>query len=226
MTSRPLSREEVTKAITAAPNMRDKMLIMVMACLGLRISEAANLKVLHLFNRDLTVKDTAAIPVKKKTYPNATRECYLPAILRHSLDAYYRTTDWLSPDGPLFPSRQGNRQAISVRQAARELRKAFRAAGLTNNVSPHSLRKYFAVHCYTALDENLMLTQRALGHYSAVSTIHYLKIDKPRIERACQSVLTAEDFNRHLLTTFGVDEPAPVAPEPSPYAVGFEQEGS
>ena len=83
--------------------------------------------------------------------------------------------------GPLFPSRNG--RAITVRHAARRLRRWLSGAGIDRPASLHSLRHSFALGLYERTGD-IALVQEALHHRSIVSTLVYARADEGRLRAA------------------------------------------
>jgi integrase/recombinase XerC len=82
--------------------------------------------------------------------------------------------------GPLFPGKDGT--PITRRHAVRRLAFWMERAGL-EPVSPHKLRTTFALTLY-ARTHDVLLVQRALGHRSLESTMHYARADEGRLRAA------------------------------------------
>jgi len=114
----------------------------------------------------------------------------------------------------LFPPASGL-QPVSVQKSCK---RAAREAGLTKRVSPHVLRHSYA----TGLMESgvdLLTISRLLGHRSFATTMVYLHVRRPHLERTVSplDLLPLEQCPRFA-------EPAPViSPPPRPReAVGFQ----
>jgi len=85
----------------------------------------------------------------------------------------------LSPDAPLFQSREGG--FLTTRRAAQIIGDAARRAGLEPGVSTHSLRKTLA----TTLMErgvSLRVVQELLGHQELATTARYLGVGNKALE--------------------------------------------
>lgn len=72
------------------------------------------------------------------------------------------------------------RSPLSARQIARRLDYWAKRAGITGRVSPHRLRHTFATRIH-AKTGDLLLTQRAMGHASPVSTAIYAQVEAERV---------------------------------------------
>jgi len=88
----------------------------------------------------------------------------------------------------IFRSRKGGNRPITRVQAYRILREACDACELTGKLGTHSMRKTFANKVYDALDNDLVKTQRALGHRNVNSTVQYLSFREEEIDEAILSM--------------------------------------
>jgi integrase/recombinase XerD len=131
---------------------------------GLRVSEAANLKVgdLDRERRVLWVRGGKG---------NKDRQVMLAEPLRDLLAAYWR---WKRPTDWFFPGGKAG-CPLSTRTIFLTCRKAAERAGLTKRVHPHSLRHAFATHL---LDDGVspIIIQRLLGHRDLKTTARYLHV--------------------------------------------------
>ncbi len=178
-----LDVKEVTSLLTAAPGrdgkkgIRDRALLELLYAAGLRVSEAANLKLtdLHLeagFLRCLGKGGRERIvPVGRQALNWLER--YLtevrPTLLRNGKTEMKQ----------LFLNRFG--QPLS-RQSIWELIKAYALkAGLKKPVSPHTLRHSFATHLLEA-GADLRVVQELLGHATIATTQIYTHVDRTRLK--------------------------------------------
>jgi integrase/recombinase XerD len=81
--------------------------------------------------------------------------------------------------GPIFLSVRGER--LDRRRAWEMLRSAARSAGLSNGVSPHTLRHSFATHLLEG-GADLRVVQELLGHASISTTQLYTHLTGERIK--------------------------------------------
>ncbi len=171
-----LSKEEVKALLEAPRNLSHRAILATMYGAGLRVSEAANLKV-----RDLD-GDRKIIWVRGGK-GNKDRQVMLPVPLREVLAAYWR---WKRPKNWLFPGTKPD-QPISTQTVFHTCRKAARLAGIDKPVHPHSLRHAFATHL---LDDgvNLVVIQSLLGHVHIKTTARYLHVSDATV-RATRSPL-------------------------------------
>jgi integrase len=118
-----------------------------------------------------------------------------------------RPTRWLFPGGTLD-------RPISDTTVQKSCKRAAREAGLTKRVSPHVLRHSYATGLMEA-GVDLLTISRLLGHRSFATTMLYLHVRRPHLERTVSplDLLAVQQCPR-----FAEPEPAP-----SPgAAVGFQ----
>ncbi len=164
---------------TGPARIRDRALLELLYAAGLRISEALNLD-----REDLSL-DGAFVRVIGK----GNKERLVP-VGEVALDWLVRYLDdvrpaWLAVvpgdpprGGPLFVTARGHRLG---RQAAWTLvKRAARAAGLGERVTPHTLRHSFATHLLEG-GADLRIVQELLGHASISTTQLYTHLSGERI---------------------------------------------
>ena len=166
-------------APNAAHALRDRALLELLYAAGLRISEAIGLD-----REDLSV-DGAFVRVIGK----GDKERLVP-VGDVALDWLGR---WISGPraaliarhhvvpirgGPLFLGDRGGR--LARQQAWAAVKRAAAAAGLTDRVSPHTLRHSFATHLLEG-GADLRIVQELLGHASISTTQLYTHLTGERI---------------------------------------------
>jgi len=152
-----------TKGDTAQ---RDLAMISLMIFTGIRIDALVNLNFddVNLDDKKLTIH----------TKGNKTMKLFLNSPARNILKAFIRKRIRSSSDDEaLFLSNRQSR--ITSRQVAFRLKYWTRHAGITKNISPHSLRHTFATQLLKK-SKNLRLVQRALGHEYLETTRIYTHI--------------------------------------------------
>jgi integrase/recombinase XerD len=159
-----LSKDEVKALLTAPRNLGHRAILATMYGAGLRVSEAATLKVGDI-DRDRKVIWVRGAKGHKD------RQVMLSDQLREVLIAYWR---WKRPTEWLFPGAKPG-CPIARETVFETCRKAARLAGITKPVHPHSLRHAFATHL---LDDgvSLLVIQALLGHINLRTTARYLHV--------------------------------------------------
>lgn len=160
----PYSREEVIRLLTAAKNQKHRVLLMTVYATGLRVSELARLKPIHIHSERMLVR-------VDQGKGNKDRYTLLSERLLEELRSYWRAYlpgDWLFPrldrSGPM---PRGTAQKIFYSVKAR--------AGLKRGAGIHCLRHSFATHLLEA-GTSLPTIQRLLGHRSISTTMKYLHV--------------------------------------------------
>jgi integrase/recombinase XerD len=174
-----LSVAEVESLLEAAPDLRSRALLELLYAAGLRVSEA-----LGLDREDLSA-DGGFVRVigkgdKERLVPVGDIALdWLgrwisdgrPALLAHSHVEPGR-------GGPLFLGDRGGR--LARQQAFASIKRAARAAGLPETVSPHTLRHSFATHLLEG-GADLRIVQELLGHASISTTQLYTHVTGERV---------------------------------------------
>jgi len=159
-----LSINETNRLFDSTENLKHRTMLMLIYSAGLRISEAAKMKV-----RDIDLQRNL-IHIKgakgRKDRISLLAERMIPV-----LDLYIRK---YKPDNWLFQG-QNNKKHISTRTIQQVFSNSVNKAEILKEVTPHSLRHSFATH----LLENgtdLRYIQELLGHCSPKTTMIYTKV--------------------------------------------------
>ena len=164
-----LTREEVGKLLQATKSLRDKALLATVYGAGLRISEAVSLKVsaIDSTNMQLFIRNGKG---------GKDRFAILSDANLNLLRAYwkeYLPSDWL------FTSASHNKTGshLTSRGAMNIFHEAVAAAGITKQVTVHTLRHSFATHL---LEDGVDLfhIKQLLGHSDISTTCFYLHLVK------------------------------------------------
>jgi integrase/recombinase XerD len=180
-----LDREEVEELLDATGGedvigLRDRALLELLYAAGLRVSEA-----LRLDRVDLVTAGGFVRVIGK-----GDKERLVPVgdVALEAIDTYLRERDRLAEAGdeavrgrePLFRSRRGRR--LDRMAAWRIIRAAAERAGLSQRVTPHTLRHSFATHLLEG-GADLRVVQELLGHASITTTQLYTHITGERIRQ-------------------------------------------
>jgi integrase/recombinase XerD len=173
----PLADVEAILAAAGAPGtalaLRDRALLEVLYGTGARISEAVGLDVDDLDLVDGTVllrgKGSKERLVPVGSYAVEAVSAYLTRA-RPTLVSTSSTTGGRSPGGALFLNSRGGR--LSRQSAWTVLVRAAERAGVTADVSPHTLRHSFATHLLDG-GADVRVVQELLGHASVTTTQVY-----------------------------------------------------
>lgn len=162
-----LTREEVSSLIDHCQNIKHKAMLMVVYSSGLRVSEAAALKIQHIDSKTMRVFVECGKGGKDR-YTLLSEACL------YALREYWKMYRPRHRDGWLFLSTYDVTHITStgIRSAFNE---AVKRTSITKNVSVHTLRHSFATHL---LEDGATLLQikELLGHASIQSTTIYLHL--------------------------------------------------
>ena len=162
-----LSRAEVASLLDHCANLKHRAMLTLVYGSGLRVSEAATLKVSDIDSKAMRVFVTGG-------KGNKDRYTILSATCLTALREYWRAYRPQHPDGWLFlgTSHVGH---ITTSGVALAFKQAVRRARIPKDVSIHSLRHCFATHL---LEDGATLLQikELLGHASIHSTTVYLHL--------------------------------------------------
>ena len=191
-TARPLLPEEEIKILSALDRRRDQVLFLFGRLTGFRITELLSIRVGDIWDRAGVLSEITLSRqrlkgghgvqrrrVRSRTVPLNPQ---LRAALQTYLDERFEGTP--APDDFLFASRTGENRPISRVQAYRILKSAAAATGRPERIATHSLRKTFAHDVFARSGHDLVLTQRALGHSSVVTTARYVSPDEGAVSAA------------------------------------------
>ena len=186
---RPLTDDEVERVLghlSGRNAARSRAIFVLGVKTGYRISELLSLRVRDVLHRKEIVS-RIGVPRRRMKGRRQSRSVLLHPQARLALATWLEELCQRGPlgrDSYVFPSRKGSNRPLGRIQAWRILRRAFEDAGLTGSLGTHSLRKTFADRIYERLGNDLVLTQRALGHRDPASTVAYLSFREEEIDAA------------------------------------------
>ena len=159
-----LDKGEVRRLIAATENLKHKAILMLAYSSGLRISEAAQLKVGDI--------DTARMTVLVRQGKGKKDRCaILSKVALGTLTQYLETqrpTSWLFPGAT--PGKPITESSIGF-----VMRAAKKRAGIMKRATIHMLRHSFAAHLLEQ-GTDIRAVQSLLGHRSLRTTIIYLHV--------------------------------------------------
>ncbi len=163
-----LARKEVLNMIDSTKNLKHKCILVALYSGGLRVGELINLKIEEIDSKRMLITIIQGKGAKDRLVPLSVNFLIL-------LREYYRQ---YQPVKYLFEGQKGNQySATSVNQV---VKKAAKKAGISKNISSHTLR-----HCYaTHLLENgtdIRVIQELLGHRSIKTTMIYTHVAKKNL---------------------------------------------
>lgn len=162
-----LSREEIAAIMESCHNLKHRAMLSLAYGSGLRVSEIAALKTQHIDSRNMRLLIEKG-KGNKSRYTLLSEECL--SILRD----YWRRYRPAHPEGWLFT---GVYNVKRITEAAIEdaFERTAERAGITKDVSIHSLRHAFATHLLED-GADILQIKELLGHASIHSTTVYLHL--------------------------------------------------
>ena len=187
---RPLPKalsETQVEALLRAPDvdtplgLRDRAMFELIYATGLRVSELVNLKISNLYI------DAGYIKVlgkgdKERLIPIGRNAIKYINIYRKNLRVHITVKP--GNDDILFLSRRGTK--LSRVMIFLMLKDLVKQAGITKNISPHTLRHSFATHLVEG-GADLRAVQEMLGHESITTTEIYTHLDREFLRKTLQN---------------------------------------
>ena len=164
-----LSPEEVGQLLAAATNLKHRTILTTCYAAGLRVAEAASLRVEDIRSKRMVIRVRRGKGKKDRYVP-------LSKLHLEVLREYWRA---YQPSPYLFPGGRADRP-IHTRSIMRVCRRARGAAGLDKNVTPHTLRHSYATHLLEA-GVDIRTIQVLLGHASLGTTSQYTRVATNRL---------------------------------------------
>ena len=155
------------------PNNRLATILVLQANLGLRISDILNLK-LNSFVKDGNRYRLDII--EQKT--SKTRTFTVPTEIYNFIKMYVLENK-IKPTARIFP--------IGERAVQKQLKLVVEHLGLSNNISTHSFRKYYATEIYINNNYNIALVKELLQHSSVSTTQRYIGVGQQELEQAIEN---------------------------------------
>ena len=169
-----LSPEEVSRLIDSASNLYHRTLLMTLYSTGMRRAELCRLRVSDIDSQRMMIRI-------QQGKGKRDREVPLSPSLLQTLRAYWR---WMKPTTFLFPGTvKGWRADVPITSNIVWLacREAATAAGITQHLSPHTLRHSYASHLLEA-GADLRTIQVLLGHSKLEHTLVYLHLSPKHLQ--------------------------------------------
>jgi len=168
-----LSADELRRLFEVAREVKHKALLMTLYGAGLRISEALVLKPADIDSRRMLIHVRLGKGAKDRMVKLSPQ---LLAVLRD----YWRTR---RPVTWLFPQAKNPQRSMDSSDAWRMVHRTARRAGITRNISPHTLRHSYATHLLDA-GTDLRTIQLLLGHRNLKTTSLYVHVSQARLNAA------------------------------------------
>lgn len=156
---------------------RNKAILETMYSCGLRVSEAVNLKISCLY-LDVGFIRVIGKGDKERLVPIGTSAIKYINIYRKDIRIHISVKP--ASEDILFLNRRGSKLTrVMIFLILKDLAKK---AGITKNISPHTLRHSFATHLVEG-GANLRAVQEMLGHESITTTEIYTHLDREYLRK-------------------------------------------
>jgi integrase/recombinase XerD len=159
---------------------RNKAILETLYSCGLRVSELVNLKISNLYT-DVGFIKVLGKGDKERLVPIGRSAIKYIAVYRHDIRVHVTVKP--GNDDILFLNRRGSK--LSRVMIFLLLKDLVKKAGITKNISPHTLRHSFATHLVEG-GADLRAVQEMLGHESITTTEIYTHLDREYLRNTLQ----------------------------------------
>ncbi|HTE10621.1 MAG TPA: site-specific tyrosine recombinase XerD [Chitinophagaceae bacterium] len=160
---------------------RNKAILETMYSCGLRVSELVNLKISNLY-MDVGFIKVLGKGDKERLVPIGRSAIKYINIYRAAIRVHITVKP--GNDDILFLNRRGSK--LSRVMIFLMLKDLVKQAGITKNISPHTLRHSFATHLVEG-GADLRAVQEMLGHESITTTEIYTHLDREYLRKTLQN---------------------------------------
>ena len=161
-----LSQQEVLRILNAVGNEKHKVILTLIYSAGLRVGEAVRLKITDIDSQRGLIHVRNAKGMKDRF--TLLSEVMLPML--REFYRQYKPKEYLFEGGP-------GRSHIAERSVQNVFARAVKEAGISKEVSVHSLRHSFATHLLES-GTDVRYIQELLGHSSSKTTEIYTHVSK------------------------------------------------
>lgn len=164
-----LSQQEVRRILDATSNLKHKVILSTIYSAGLRVSEAAHLRItdIHSANMRILIRQAKG---NKDRYSILSESNLL--LLREYWEAF-RPKVWLFPG-------ISEEKPLAIRTIQAIFKQSLLASGLSKNVSVHTLRHCFATHLLNH-GATILQIKELLGHQDIQTTSMYLHLTHAQV---------------------------------------------
>jgi integrase/recombinase XerD len=164
-----LSHSEVESLLRCTANLKQRTFLMTLYGSGMRLAEAAQLKIPDIDSSRMQLRIATAKGNKQREVPLSPR-------LLQQLRVYWKA---YRPANYLFPGKTADvpYQPATIQKA---IRRSAQLAGIGKPVSPHTLRHSYATGLLEA-GVDLLTISRLLGHASFTTTMVYLHVRRTHL---------------------------------------------
>ena len=164
---------------------RNRVMFLLTAMAGLRVSEVACLTIADVRDADGTVRSEVFFAAERVKH-NHARTVYINSRLQQELSDYIATRTWREATQPLFPTHRGVRRTFSANTLTQYFFWMYEGAGI-KGASSHSGRKTFLTSLASQGVSVFVLASLA-GHRSIATTQRYVTVNDDTKRRAVELV--------------------------------------
>jgi integrase/recombinase XerD len=187
--AKSLTQDEINKVLAyIAANayaQRNRVMFLLTAMAGLRVSEVAGLTVGDVRNADGTVRAEVFLAAHRVKHSHA-RTVYLNSRLQQEIAVYVQSRKWIDDTQTLFPTHRGPRCAFTPNTLTQHFYWLYKRAGV-RGASSHSGRKTFLTSLASQGISVFVLAALA-GHKSIATTQKYVTVHDDMKRKAVELV--------------------------------------
>ena len=166
-----LGADEGNRLLQSTSYLKHRTFFMTLYSAGLRLSEAANLKLSNIDSQRMQLNIRFGKGSKQRLVPLSPR-------LLKELRFYWKVH---KPTTFLFPGKTADRPYAQT-SVQKVIKVSARKAGIKKNVTPHTLRHSYATELLEA-GVDILTISRLLGHSSIITTMIYLHVRRSHFQR-------------------------------------------
>jgi integrase/recombinase XerD len=166
-----LSDQEASRLLQCVKNPKHRTVLLICYAAGLRLAEATHLRIPDIDGQRAQIRITNGKGRKERVVPASPR-------LLQELREYWKLQ---RPGNYLFPGRTADKP-LSATTIQKACKVAVAKAGITKDVTPHTLRHSYATSMLEA-GVDLLTISKLLGHSSFVTTTIYLHVRRQHFDR-------------------------------------------
>lgn len=164
---------------------RNRVMFLLTAMAGLRVSEVAGLTLGDVLNDDGTVRGEIYLSAERVKHGNA-RTVYINSRLQQEIATYIQSRKWIDTTQTLFPTHRGPRCAFTANTLTQHFYWMYKRAGV-RGASSHSGRKTFLTSLASQGISVFVLAALA-GHKSIATTQKYVTVHDDMKRKAVELV--------------------------------------
>jgi integrase/recombinase XerD len=187
--AKSLTADEINKVLqhisVNAYAERNRVMFLLTAMAGLRVSEVAGMMLGDVRNADGTIRTEIYFAAERVKH-NHARTVFINSRLQQELANYIQSRNWLDDAQPLFPTHRGPRRAFTANTLAQHFFWLYRRAGV-RGASSHSGRKTFLTSLSSQGVSAFVLAALA-GHKNIATTQRYITVNDDVKRKAVELV--------------------------------------